>query len=74
MKIWHQSLTSIEGVIPYRDAVINHIDRVARPGVEVVLHGMSKGTYPSHYPGHFITYSYLQNLHTRAICPCRFNG
>ena len=24
---------------------------------------MSKGTYPSQYPGHFITYSYLQNLH-----------
>ena len=63
MKIWHQSLTSIEEVIPYRDAVLKHIDRVARPGVEVVLHGMSKDTYPSHYPGHFITYSYLQNLH-----------
>ncbi|WP_342430730.1 aspartate/glutamate racemase family protein [Neobacillus sp. FSL H8-0543] len=63
MKIWHQSLTSIESVIPYRDAVVNHIDRVARPGVEVVLHGMSKDTYPTNYPGHFITYSYLQNLH-----------
>ncbi|MDQ0257132.1 Asp/Glu/hydantoin racemase [Evansella vedderi] len=63
MKIWHQSLTSIESVIPYRDAVIKHIDRVARPDVEVVLHGMSKDTYPTNYPGHFITYSYLQNLH-----------
>ncbi len=63
MKIWHQSLTSIETVIPYRDAVINHIDRIARPDVEVVLHGMSKDTYPTNYPGHFITYSYLQNLH-----------
>ncbi|WP_227937766.1 aspartate/glutamate racemase family protein [Alkalihalobacillus deserti] len=63
MKIWHQSLTSIESVIPYRDAVMNHVDRVARPGVEVVLHGMSKDTYPTNYPGHFITYSYLQNLH-----------
>jgi Asp/Glu/hydantoin racemase len=63
MKIWHQSLTSIEKVVPYRDAVINHIRRVARPGVEVVLHGMSEDTYPTNYPGHFITYSYLQNLH-----------
>ncbi|MGE7121552.1 aspartate/glutamate racemase family protein [Peribacillus sp. NPDC046944] len=63
MKIWHQSLTSIESVVPYRDAVLKHIDRVARPGVEVVLHGMEKETYPSNYPGHFITYSYLQNLH-----------
>lgn len=63
MKIWHQSLTSIEKVVPYRDAVMNHIRRVARPGVEVVLHGMSEDTYPTNYPGHFITYSYLQNLH-----------
>lgn len=63
MKIWHQSLTSIESVGPYRDAVIKHIDAVARPDVDVVLHGMSKDTYPTNYPGHFITYSYLQNLH-----------
>ena len=63
MKIWHQSLTSIEQVIPYRDAVSNHIQKVARPDVEVVLHGMSNETYPSDYPGHFITYNYLQNLH-----------
>ena len=63
MKIWHQSLTSIESVGPYRDAVIKHIDAVARPDVDVVLHGMSKDTYTTNYPGHFITYSYLQNLH-----------
>ncbi len=63
MKIWHQSLTSINRVPQYRDAIINHVSRVARPGVEVVLHGMSEETYPTHYPGHFITYSYLQNLH-----------
>ncbi|MGE7665949.1 aspartate/glutamate racemase family protein [Ureibacillus composti] len=63
MKIWHQSLTSIENVPAYRDAVINHIQKVARPDVEVVLHGMSNETYPTEYPGHFITYSYLQNLH-----------
>jgi allantoin racemase len=63
MKIWHQSLTSIEQVPAYRDAVTAHIRKVARPGVEVVLHGMSNKTYPEQYPGHFITYSYLQNLH-----------
>ncbi|WP_138416344.1 aspartate/glutamate racemase family protein [Aquibacillus sediminis] len=63
MKIWHQSLTSIASVAPYRDAVKSHIQKLARPGVEVVLHGMSEGTYPTEYPGHFITYSYLQNLH-----------
>ena len=63
MKIWHQSLTTIENVPAYRDAVVNHIRKIARPGVEVVLHGMSEDTYPTHYPGHYITYSYLQNLH-----------
>lgn len=63
MKIWHQSLTSIEKIPQYRDAVIAHIQKVARPDVEVVLHGMSNETYPTEYPGHFITYSYLQNLH-----------
>ena len=64
MKIWHQSLTSIENVPQYRDAVIQHIQKVARPDVEVVIHGMSKETYPAEYPGHFITYAYLQNLHS----------
>lgn len=63
MKIWHQSLTSIERIPQYRDAVIKHIQRVARPDVEVVLHGMSEDTYPTHYPGHYITHLYLQNLH-----------
>lgn len=63
LKIWHQSLTSIEHVPAYRDAVIAQIQKVARPDVEVVLHGMSNETYPSEYPGHFITYAYLQNLH-----------
>ena len=47
MKIWHQSLTSIEKVVPYRDAVKNHLRRVARPDVEIVLHGMFEDTYPS---------------------------
>jgi allantoin racemase len=63
MKIWHQSLTSIENIPQYRDAVVNHIQKVARPDVEVVLHGMSNETYPAQYPGHFITYNYLQSLH-----------
>lgn len=63
MKIWHQSLTSIEEIPEYRDAVINHILKIARPDVDVVLHGMSKDTYPAQYPGHFITYNYLQSLH-----------
>ena len=63
MKIWHQSLTSIEGIPEYRDAVINHINKIARPDVDVVLHGMTKETYPDQYPGHYITYNYLQSLH-----------
>jgi len=63
MKIWHQSLTTIDKVPQYRDAIMNHVSRIARPDVEVVLHGMSEETYPTHYPGIFITHAYLQNLH-----------
>lgn len=63
MKIWHQSLTSIEEIPEYKTAVIDHLLKVARPDVDVVLHGMSKETYPAQYPGHFITYNYLQGLH-----------
>ncbi|WP_342574699.1 aspartate/glutamate racemase family protein [Solibacillus sp. FSL K6-1781] len=63
MKIWHQSLTSIEDIPEYRDAVIQHILKIARPDVDVVLHGMTNDTYPENYPGHYITYNYLQSLH-----------
>lgn len=63
MKIWHQSLTTIDRVPAYRNTIIKHIQKVARPGVEVVLHGMDEETYPTHYPSHFITHSYLQDLH-----------
>ncbi|TDL72481.1 hydantoin racemase [Rhodococcus qingshengii] len=63
MKIWHQSLTTIDRVPQYRDAIMNHVSRIARPDVEVVLHGMTEETYPTHYPGIFITHAYLQNLH-----------
>ena len=63
MKIWHQSLTSINRVPAYRDAIIAHVEKVARPDVEFVLHGMDEETYPTHYPGHYITHSYLQGLH-----------
>lgn len=63
MKIWHQSLTSIEEIPEYRDAVTNHLLKIARPDVDIVLHGMTKETYPAQYPGHYITYNYLQSLH-----------
>ena len=46
MKIWHQSLTTIDRVPQYRDAIINHVSRIARPDVEVVLHGMIGGDIP----------------------------
>jgi allantoin racemase len=63
MKIWHQSLTTIDRVPQYRDAIMIHVSRITRPDVEVVLHGVTEETYPTHYPGIFITHAYLQNLH-----------
>lgn len=63
MKIWHQSLTSIEEIPQYLNAVANHVSKIARPDVDVVLHGLDSKTYPEQYPGHYITYNYLQSLH-----------
>lgn len=64
MKIWHQSLTVLDDVSPYRSAIEHHMRSVARPGTEVVLHGMKPGTYRSRYPGQYVAYSYAQHFHT----------
>lgn len=63
MKVWHQSFTVLDDVPSYRDALSRHLERAARPGVSVHLHGMAKGTYPSDYPGTHIKYVYFQNVH-----------
>lgn len=45
MRIWHQSMTELDHNPAYRAALQSHVDRVAGPGTEVVLHGLAPGTY-----------------------------
>lgn len=63
MKIWHQSFTVLEHLGAYADGLRSHFARVARPGTEIVLHGMDPGTYRSNYPGEDIRHVALQYLH-----------
>lgn len=48
MRIWHQSMTELDGFPVYRDALLAHLPAVLPPenGTEVVLHGLPPGTYP----------------------------
>ncbi len=65
MRIWHQSFTVLDNLPAYRNGLAEHFSRVARPGTEVVLHGMHPRTYVSEYPGTDIQYSYFQTLHAQ---------
>ena len=63
MRIWHQSFTVLGNLPAYARALAAHFKKVARPGTEVVMHGMHDDTYKTNYPGTDIQYSYFQNLH-----------
>jgi allantoin racemase len=63
MRIWHQSFTVLEDLPAYADAMAAHFRKVARPGTEVVMHGMNPGTYRTNYPGTDIQHNYMQYLH-----------
>src|SRR5262245_12730732 len=63
MRIWHQSFTVLQHLGAYEDALRSHFARVARPGTEIVMHGMDPGTYRSNYPGEDIRHAALQYLH-----------
>lgn len=64
MRIWHQSFTVLEDLGAYKDALQRHFARVARPGTEIVMHGMHPATYRSNYPGEDIRHASLQYLHS----------
>lgn len=63
LRIWHQSFTVIDNIPGYGEALKEHFAKVARPGTEVVLHGMHRNTYQTNYPGADIRYAYFQHLH-----------
>jgi len=65
MKIWHHSFTVLENLPAYAVAMAEHLNRVAAPGTEIVMHGMHRDTYRTEYPGNDIMYSYFQTLHSQ---------
>lgn len=67
MRLWHQSFTQLDRLPGYKQALDEHLRRVAAPGTEIVLHGMDEGTYNTEYPGIDIRYSYVQYMHTLQI-------
>lgn len=64
IRIWHQSFTVLSDLGAYDEALRAHFQRVARPGTDVVMHGMRPGTYRSNYPGDDIRHVGLQHLHS----------
>ena len=63
IRIWHQSFTVLGNLPAYADALDAHFRKIARPGTEVVLHGMHDQTYRTNCPGTDIRYAYMQYLH-----------
>lgn len=64
VRIWHQSFTVLQDLGAYDAALRAHFERVARPGTEIVMHGMVPGTYQTNYPGNDIRHAVLQHLHS----------
>jgi Asp/Glu/hydantoin racemase len=63
LRIWHQSFTVLSDLPAYEAALRAHFRRVARPDTEIVLHGMTAGTYETEYPGTDIRHHVVQHLH-----------
>lgn len=63
MRIWHQSMTVLDDLPAYRDALVAHLKKITRPDTDVVLHGVHPGTYPADYPVDDLAYPYLYSLH-----------
>ncbi len=65
MRIWHHSFTVLENLPAYAAAMKAHMDRIAAPDTEVVMHGMHPRTYQTDYPGNDIQFAYFQTLHSQ---------
>lgn len=63
MRLWHQSFTVLGKLPAYAGALAGHMGRVARPGTEIVQHGMHPDTYETNYPGTDIRHALFQHLH-----------
>lgn len=65
IRIYHQSFTVLDNLPDYAAALAARCRLVARPGTEVVLHGMHPATYRTEYPGNDIKFAALQALHAQ---------
>jgi len=63
MRIWHQSFTVLSDLPAYEAALAAHFAKLARPGTEIVMHGMHPGTYQTNYPGTDIRHRLFQYMH-----------
>ena len=64
MRLWHQSFAQRDKLPAYTAAIREHLDKVAAPGTEIVMHGMLPGTHTTMQPGKDIGYSYIQHMHS----------
>lgn len=72
IRIWHQSMTELDALARYRQALEEHARAVTSPGTEVVVHGMPNGAYGgiapsdlllSPYPYHLILGRVIENAY-----------
>jgi allantoin racemase len=64
IRLWHQSFSQLDKLPVYREALQEHLNKVASPGTEVVLHGMAPGTHATAQPGRRdVTYPYFHFMH-----------
>ena len=64
IRIWHQSFTVPDRIAGYADLLAAHMESVALPDTEIVLHGMHPDTYRTEYPGVDIRHALFQHFHS----------
>lgn len=67
MRIWHQSAAPLNAMGSYGAALARHVQRVASPGTEIVLHGLSAEAYGGLVPAEVFRYAYPRHLILGAI-------
>ncbi len=67
MRFYHFSLTELDRLPAYREAMAAHFRKVAEPDTVVDLHGMAPRTYVTLYPGVDLRYVYIQTLHSLQV-------
>lgn len=60
MRLWYQSMTALEHLANYREAVQEHAARVCSPGVEVSANGVSPALYENRTPADVLKYPYAK--------------